>query len=170
MRYIFIILALITTSGLMAQKKKSDKIKTESVGFKSSNSETSVNETIKAETVVLKEQIEGPSIQFEKEVYDFGKITQGEIVRYKFKFKNIGNKPLKLIDVKPSCGCTTTNWPKNDISPGSSNEIEISFNSAGKTGAQSKTITLYTNMENSMKILYVKGEVTNPASPNFNNK
>ncbi len=126
MKYIFVILALITTSGLMAQKKKGEKIKTESVGTKP-NTETSVNESVKVVPVVLKDQIEGPSIQFEKEVYDFGKVTQGEIVRYKFKFKNVGNKPLKLIDVKPSCGCTTTNWPKNEISPNSSSEIEISL-------------------------------------------
>lgn len=40
-----------------------------------------------------------------------------------FKFKNSGNYPVRLLSVKPSCGCTTASVTKMDYAPGESGEI-----------------------------------------------
>jgi len=44
-----------------------------------------------------------------------------------------------------TCGCTATNWPKEPIAPGKTSEISVSFNSAGKMGAQNSVIRIYSN-------------------------
>src|SRR5687767_9689807 len=56
-----------------------------------------------------------PEIKFEEEVFDFGKITQGEVVSHDFKFKNIGNTNLIISGASGSCGCTVPKWPKEPI-------------------------------------------------------
>jgi len=101
-----------------------------------------------------------PVVEFEKETHDFGKIKEGEKVAYSFKFKNAGKSDLIITDAKGSCGCTVPNYPTKPIAPGEEGVIDVSFDSAGKTGKQNKTVTLLTNCEPSTKILTIMGEVS----------
>jgi len=80
-------------------------------------------------------------------VYDFGTITEGQVVEREFKFKNAGEFPLIINNLHASCGCTTPEWPKQPIKPGEESTIKVRFNSAGKQGLQSKTVTIYANTE-----------------------
>lgn len=109
-------------------------------------------------TAVNKEDL--PVVEFEKETHDFGKIKEGEKVAYSFKFKNTGKSDLIITDAKGSCGCTVPNYPTKPIAPGEEGLIDVSFDSAGKTGKQNKTVTLLTNCEPSTKILTIMGEVS----------
>ena len=77
-------------------------------------------------------------IKFYEETYDFGKISEGEVVTHRFKFKNVGENPLIIKDVKPSCGCTTPNYSKDPVPPGGEGFIDVSFNSKGREGTQHK--------------------------------
>jgi len=38
--------------------------------------------------------------------FDFGTVTEGEIVSHTFSFTNTGSEPLIISDAKGSCGCT----------------------------------------------------------------
>jgi hypothetical protein len=100
--------------------------------------------------------------EWETESYDFGKIIAGKSVTYSYTFKNKGQSPLEITYVKPSCGCTTSNWSKSPIPPGQEGFVELTFNSSGKSGAQSKTVTVYMNTEPITKILRFKGEIISP--------
>lgn len=100
-----------------------------------------------------------PSFKFEKEEYNFGTIKQGEIVNYEFKFKNVGKEPLIISEAHGSCGCTVPNYPKEPIKPGESAVIKVTFNSAGKSAMQDKTVTLTSNAKEGQKILHLKGTV-----------
>jgi hypothetical protein len=91
----------------------------------------------------------GPVITFAEKSHDFGKINQGDVVEYTFKFKNTGNQPLVLSNVSATCGCTVPEWPKEPIAPGKSGSIKATFNSAGKLGQQNKVITVESNATNS---------------------
>lgn len=62
-----------------------------------------------------------------------------------FKYKNTGDKPLKISSVKTSCGCTTAALQKNDVAPGESGEITATFKIGGSTGTQVKTVTVQTD-------------------------
>lgn len=103
-----------------------------------------------------------PDIKFEEEVYDFGKMTQGETVSHAFYFKNTGGKNLVISGASGSCGCTVPTWPKEPIKPGATEKINVVFNSEGKSGYQEKTVTLVTNCEPATKILRIKAEVIVP--------
>jgi Protein of unknown function (DUF1573) len=88
-----------------------------------------------------------PKLEFDKTQHDFGNIKEGEIVKHTFKFKNVGEAPLLISDVKPTCGCTTTNFTKTPVTPGGEGEIELQFDSSGKSGPQHKPVTVLANVE-----------------------
>jgi len=110
---------------------------------------------------VAEEEAAGVAVMtFTEEMFDFGKITQGEKVTHTFKFKNEGDSPLIITDAKTTCGCTVPDYPKNKpIAPGEGGEIVVTFNSAGKQGKQEKPITLSANVEGGKKVIRISGEV-----------
>lgn len=100
-----------------------------------------------------------PEITFDKEVFEFGTVNEGDVVEHSFIITNSGKSDLVIIDAKASCGCTVPTWPKNAIKPGESAPLEIKFNTLGKPNKQSKTITLTTNTVNGKETVRVSGMV-----------
>lgn len=98
-------------------------------------------------------------IEFDTKNYDFGTVNEGDVVEGVFKVANKGKTDLIITDASASCGCTVPEWPKEAIKPGDSAEIKFSFNSRGRTGKQSKTITLQTNTANVKEIVRISGTV-----------
>ena len=103
-----------------------------------------------------------PVIEFAKLEHDFGKVIQGEIVSYSFKFKNTGKSDLVIANISTSCGCTASEYPRGPVKPGEEQSIEVSFNSAGKQGFQSKTLEVAANTQPSNTTLTVKAMVFIP--------
>ncbi|MEN0049087.1 MAG: DUF1573 domain-containing protein, partial [Bacteroidota bacterium] len=99
------------------------------------------------------------SMSFEEMTYDFGTVAEGEKVRHVYKFKNTGAEPLVISNARGSCGCTVPQWPQEAIAPGESNEIVVEFNSKGKPGPQTKTVTITANTEPVTTKLTIKGTV-----------
>ncbi len=100
------------------------------------------------------------TVSWNEVVFDFGEIKQGEKVSHVFRFTNTGTYPLKLSNVKPSCGCTSPNWSQEPILPGEEGFVEVVFDSAGKLGAQMKSITVFLNSEQQRKVLRFKGFIS----------
>jgi hypothetical protein len=96
---------------------------------------------------------------FESQTHDFGTIKQGDKVVHEFKFTNTGKQDLIIAYAKGSCGCTVPEYPKQAIKPGGKGSIKVSFNSAGKIGETSKTVTLTCNVTDGAKILYIKSNI-----------
>ena len=92
------------------------------------------------------EKASAAGIKFDTESVDGGKIIEGEKFEFDYVFKNTGESPLILTSVKPSCGCTTPHWPQGkEIQPGDTEKISVSFNSRGRMGRQSKSVTVRSN-------------------------
>ena len=104
-------------------------------------------------------------IAFQESSYDFGEITQGDVVKHTFVLENVGHNPLKLESVKPSCGCTALDWPKAEIAPGATAKIEAQFNSRGKMGPQHKYITIVYNGEPKIERIMFTGKVVPKPAP-----
>jgi hypothetical protein len=98
-------------------------------------------------------------IEFNELVYDFGKVTEGQIVERKFKFKNTGSKDLLLLYHQATCGCTVPDFSKDPYSPGKGGEITIKFDTKGKKLSQTKKIKIFTNTYPNMTELTMKGYV-----------
>jgi hypothetical protein len=76
---------------------------------------------------------------------DYGKISEGQKLDVSFRFKNTGDKPLIIRSVRPGCGCTAAEPPKEPIAPGAEGIIKASFDSKGREGHNSKDIFIEAN-------------------------
>lgn len=97
-------------------------------------------------------------IKFEKVVHDYGVMVQSADGNCEFKFTNTGNDILFLTRVAKSCGCTEPTYSKEPIPPGGEASIKVGYNTE-LIGAFEKTITVFSNAENNMVVLKIKGEV-----------
>ncbi|MDG1046056.1 MAG: DUF1573 domain-containing protein [Bacteroidia bacterium] len=97
-----------------------------------------------------------PIISFDKKTWDFGTITDGEVVEHTFRFTNTGTTDLVISSASASCGCTIPNWPKEPIAPGEKGEIKVEFNSNGKKDMVTKDITILANTNPVKTILQIK--------------
>lgn len=102
-----------------------------------------------------------PKISFETRSHDFGTIEEGTQATYVFTFKNTGDAPLVINTVKASCSCTTPKWTRQPIAPGEEGSITAVFNSKGRLGNFTKTITVTHNAEGSTSYLTLRGIVVN---------
>ncbi|WP_051296208.1 DUF1573 domain-containing protein [Eisenibacter elegans] len=100
---------------------------------------------------------------FEREIHDFGVVAAGTIVTYEFGFVNKGNAPIQLLAVEPSCGCTSTDWTREPVPVGKTGFVRLSFNTNGYEGAFAKSVLLKSNAREPIKILFIKGLLTERA-------
>ncbi len=106
-------------------------------------------------------QIQDPTtVQIIDSAYNFGKVTEGEIVEYNYRFKNTGNKPLIITNASASCGCTVPEKPEQPIQSGETGFIKVKFNSDHRVGNAHKTVTVSSNAEPAFPELLLSGEVT----------
>jgi hypothetical protein len=114
-------------------------------------------------------QAQGGKVQFRTAVHDFGKIKEEEgRVTARFVFKNTGTAPVKLTSVKTSCGCTTSDWTRTEVSPGDSGTVEAIFNPDNRPGPFDKGIVVTTSGTPSSIILRIRGDVVpKPKGPDY---
>ena len=86
-----------------------------------------------------------PKISFEQKEIDLGQVSEGIKVDFKFPFKNEGKGDLFIHNVKKTCGCTRAETTKKVLKPGETANITGTFDTKGRPGKQSKTITVTTN-------------------------
>ena len=103
-----------------------------------------------------------PVIKFAEGTYDFGKIIQGEKVAHKFSFTNEGKSNLIITSAKASCGCTIAEPTKAPIAPGGTGVIDVTFDSNGKSGMITKTVSVLTNCEPNTVFITITGNVIVP--------
>lgn len=86
-----------------------------------------------------------PVAQFNTLDFDFGDMKQGDKKDYTFNLTNSGKSDLQIRNVRSSCGCTAVAPSKKVVAPGETVPIKVTFDSRGKRGRQSKSITVITN-------------------------
>ena len=96
---------------------------------------------------------------FREYEYDFGKITEGEKVAHIFSFENKGPGSLVIKSASTSCGCTVPKYDRSPIPPGKGGSLEVLFDSGGRSGIQTKTISVRSNSLTEVVILKITAEV-----------
>ncbi len=107
--------------------------------------------------VASAQQGSAEAIKLKETEHDFGKIPQGKPVYYTFELQNVSSSPLKLDDVRATCGCTTPEWSHEAIAPGATSVIKVGYNAAAE-GPFEKFITITYNTDQT-KQLKIKGTV-----------
>lgn len=106
-----------------------------------------------------------PVATFSEETHDFGMMKQGDKKEYTFTLSNSGKSDLIIRNVRSSCGCTAVAPATKVIAAGESAPIKVTFDSRGKRGRQSKTITVITNdPKNPTKTLRITSNISTPES------
>lgn len=99
------------------------------------------------------------SVQLIDSIFNFGKISDGEMVEYSYRFRNTGAKPLIIANAIASCGCTVPEKPEEPVKPGETGFLKVVFNSKGRVGQVHKEITVTSNAKPSFPALQLVGEV-----------
>jgi len=78
---------------------------------------------------------------------------------YTFKFVNAGGADLIISSASSTCGCTVPSYSKKPLKPGEKGEIEVVFDSAGRTGSQHKSVSILTNAQPNTVRLEIEAEI-----------
>lgn len=97
-------------------------------------------------------------ITFEETSHDFGTLDKNAPAETTFAFTNSSDEPVKLRNVKASCGCTTPAWTKDAVQPGAQGEIKVKYNTS-RVGPFTKSITVYYDSLQKPVVLYIRGKV-----------
>ncbi len=103
--------------------------------------------------------VDAPIISFDKDIHNFGVVTEGEVVQHEFTFTNTGKSPLIFSSAEASCGCTVPSMPDAPIAPGEKGKILVSFNSTDRVGMNDKVVTFISNANPAMAYVHMVGEV-----------
>ena len=107
---------------------------------------------------------DAPTIEFEELVHEFGTIIQGGDGTFEFIFENTGKEPLIINNVKSSCGCTKPEWSAEPVKKGQKSSVKVGYNTR-LVGPFTKTITVYSNANNAIVTLTIKGTVSPAEQP-----
>ena len=97
-------------------------------------------------------------LKWETKAHDFGKIVKGEAASHTFYFTNEGDQPIQIVKTKSSCGCTVSKHTEGEIKVGEQGFVKAEYN-ASKSGVFSKSVRVYTSLDENPIVLQVKGEV-----------
>ena len=99
-------------------------------------------------------------IKVKTEKFDFGKIKQNAPVTTYFEITNTSDKPVVIETATASCGCTTPEYAKEPIAPGTSTKIKVGYNAAA-IGTFNKDVFVKLAGVAETKNLKITGEVLN---------
>ena len=88
---------------------------------------------------------EAPRLTVTPQHFDFGLCSSDLKVSHRFDLSNSGGAPLKIGQLIPSCGCTTTLLGKALLAPGEHVPLEVSFNPKGLKGLVQRSLKLVSN-------------------------
>jgi hypothetical protein len=102
-----------------------------------------------------------PKMQLLTKEHNFG-VFKEEAGRQTFNFivTNTGDSALVIMNVVPSCGCTTPDWTKSPIPPRGQGKITAIYDPVGRAGVFDKTLTVHTNSKPEIEVLRILGEAT----------
>ncbi len=99
-------------------------------------------------------------LDFQRSTWDFGSIEElGGTVSCKFEFKNNGENPLVIYNIRSSCGCTTTNYSTQPIMAGESSTIEVTYDPINRPGVFMRDIYIYSTASKEPTTIQITGTV-----------
>ena len=99
-------------------------------------------------------------LAFSETNHNFGTIKETDgPAEFRFEFTNTGSEPITITNVRPSCGCTTSGWTKEEIAPGGEGYVSAVYNPLNRPGPFTKSLTVTTSGEQKTVLLRISGQV-----------
>lgn len=93
-------------------------------------------------------------------VHDFGTIRERDgRVSHTFGLRNVGSKPVAIVDVSAWCGCTTADYTHTPVKPGQVAKVTVTYNPQSRPGRFSKEVAVISEGGRAYTRLWVKGNV-----------
>lgn len=102
------------------------------------------------------ESEEALPLSFNETEHDFGDCQSGEVLHCTFTFTNPTDRPVEGLEVRATCGCTSTLLTDSDIPPGGSGKIDVTLRTAGPGGLMEKHVTVTASGTPGMTVLTLK--------------
>lgn len=104
-------------------------------------------------------------LSFREKIHDFGDIREADgPAVFEFVVTNRTTRPVKILSVQASCGCTTPGWSKEAIAPGGTGFVKASYDPKGRPGYFNKSLSVTTDWDGAAIALQIKGNVVTPVS------
>ncbi len=104
-----------------------------------------------------------PVLTFKSDVVNVGELSFQQPRSITYEFTNTGTAPLLLTAVKPSCGCTSVEWPNSPIAPNQSARITATYD-ARMLGYFQKELEVHSNASAEPTYLTLQGRVVAAAT------
>ncbi len=102
---------------------------------------------------------DGAKHAVESQRVDIGSVRQGQRKEVDFLLRNQGTRPMRLLDMKADCGCTTAALPLGDVPPGGTVTVTVVFDGHAPVGPLSRTVVVRSNGMPERFELTIDGEV-----------
>lgn len=92
--------------------------------------------------------------------HDFGTFRE-EVgkVSCDIKLVNTGDSALRITNVRPTCGCTASDYTMGSIQPGDTALVTLTYNPKGRPGRFNKDVYVYTDGIPKKSVIAIKGNV-----------
>ncbi len=87
-----------------------------------------------------------------EEIFDFGNALKSYVYSHRFWLKNEGEDTVKILSVRPTCGCSTAPLKNDVVFPGDSTYVKFIFDSRGFSGFTEKHAYIRPDKETVKKI------------------
>ena len=100
------------------------------------------------------------ALKFDTLHHDFGTIREQDgKVSHTFGFVNAGRKPVVILTVQTTCGCTVASFSKRPVMPGQRGEITLTYNPADRPGVFTRDADVYGSDRTILATLRIEGNV-----------
>lgn len=82
-----------------------------------------------------------PKVEWLENVHDFGAFDENDgKVTCRFRFVNTGDEPVAVVAARATCGCTVPEFPRDEIVPGDTASVSVTYDPTGRPGRFEKKV------------------------------
>ncbi len=101
-----------------------------------------------------------PRLVFEPDVWDFGTVQEADgRVSHTFTGVNKGDRPLVILDIMTTCGCTVPEFSRKPVLPGERTQVTVTYDPFNRPGAFSRELGVYSSERVKVATLTIRGRV-----------
>lgn len=100
-----------------------------------------------------------PRLEVDEPTHEFGRQHNRQTLEHTFVLRNDGDAPLRILEIKSTCGCTVGALSDDVIEPGAEATLLTRYNLRGRRGPEDSALVLRTNDPDRPEFsLHMRGE------------